>query len=94
MTPPPGHRPGTVTARLIELSAADGQLLRVLRTQIARYTNLGEQDYLDRGCAVLSVDPSGDHVLVQDFQFGRIDNGVFTALLGASPDVTFVAAGW
>jgi len=93
-TSPPGHRPGTVTARIIELSAADGQLLRVLRTQIARYTNLGEQDYLDGGCAVLSADPSGNHVLVQDFQFGRIDNGVFTALPGASADVTFVAAGW
>lgn len=64
------------------------------RTLTARYTNLDEQDYLDGGCAVLSVDPSGNHVLVQDFQFGRIDNGVFTALPGASTDATFVAAGW
>jgi hypothetical protein len=93
-TSPPGHSRGTVTARIIELSAADGQLLRVLRTQTARYANLGEQGYLDGGCAVLSVDPSGSHLLVQDFQFGRIDNGVFTALPGASADVTFVAAGW
>jgi hypothetical protein len=93
-TSPPGHSRGRVTARIIELSAADGRLLRVLRTQSARYTNLGEQDYLDGGCAVLSADPSGNHALVQDFQFGRIDNGVFTAMPGAGAGVTFVAAGW
>jgi len=93
-TSPPGHPQGRVTARIVELSAADGQLLRTLRTQTARYTNLGEQDYLDGGCAVLSVDPSGNHVLVQDFRFGRMDNGLFTALPGASANATFVAAGW
>ena len=93
-TSPPGHSQGRVTARIVELSAADGRLLRVLRTQTARYTSLGEQDYLDGGCAVLSVDSSGQHALVQDFQLGRIDNGVFTALPGASARATFVAAGW
>ena len=93
-TSPPGHPRGSVTARIIELSAADGQLLRVLRTQTARYTNVGEQDYLDGGCALLSTDPSGSHLLVQDFGFGRLDHGVFTALPGTSPDVTFAAAGW
>jgi hypothetical protein len=31
---------------------------------------------------------------VQDFGFGRLDHGVFTALTGTSPDVTFAAAGW
>lgn len=93
-TSPPGHSRGQVTARIIVLSAADGRLLRVLRTQTARYTNLDRQDYLDGGCAVLSADPSGNHVLVQDFPFGRIDNGVFTALPGATARTTFVAAGW
>jgi hypothetical protein len=93
-TSPPGHPRGSVTARIIELSAADGQLLSVLRMQTARYTDVGEQDYLDGGCALLSTDPSGSHLLVQDFGFGRLDQGVFTALPGASPDVTFAAAGW
>ncbi len=93
-TAPPGHQPGSVTAKIIELSAADGRLLRVLRTQTARYTSLGGQDRLDGGCAVLSVDPTGNHVLVQGFAFGRIDQGVFTALPGAMPGVTFVAAAW
>ena len=31
---------------------------------------------------------------MQDFTFGRIDNGVFTALPGATAGVTFVAAAW
>ena len=93
-TAPPGHQPGSVTAKIIELSAADGRLLRVLRTQTLRYTSLGGQDRLDGGCAVLSVDPTGDHVLVQAFAFARIDHGVFTALPGATPGVTFVAAAW
>ena len=93
-TAPPGHQPGSVTAKIIELSAADGRLLRVLRTQTLRYTSLGGQDRLDGGCAVLSVDPTGNHVLVQAFAFGRIDHGVFTALPGATPGVTFVAAAW
>jgi hypothetical protein len=38
---------------------------------------------------------SGQHVLVQAFSFGRIDNGVFTALPGAPPSsVPFAAAAW
>jgi hypothetical protein len=93
-TNPPGHPRGSVTAKIIELSAADGRLLRVLRTQTARYTNLGGQDDLDAGCVVLSTDPSGNYVLVQDFQFGRLDNGIFTALPGANPDVTYLAVRW
>ena len=93
-TAAPGHAPGRVTARIAVLSAADGRLLRVLRTQTARYTSVGEQDYLDGGCGVLSADPSGNHVLVQDFPFGRIDNGVFTALPGVTARTTFAAAGW
>ena len=93
-TASPGHQPGSVTAKIIELSAADGRLLRVLRTQTARYTSLGGQDRLDGGCAVLSVDPTGNHVLVQGFAFGRIDHGVFTSLPGATPGETSVAAAW
>ena len=43
---------------------------------------------------VCSLLPSGSHLLVQDFGFGRLDHGVYTALPGASPHVTFAAAGW
>ncbi len=38
-------------------------------------------------CQVLSVAGGGDHVLVQAFAFGRIDNGVFTSLPGTTPRV-------
>jgi hypothetical protein len=86
---------GTATAQVNELSAADGQLVRVLWTQTTRFANgADEQDALTAACAVLSVDPSGKHLLVQAFSFGRIDNGVFTALPGASPAVLFAAAAW
>jgi hypothetical protein len=43
---------------------------------------------------VLSVADDGDHVLVQAFAFGRLDNGVFTSLPGTSPHVLPVAAAW
>jgi hypothetical protein len=45
-------------------------------------------------CEVLSVAADGDHVLVQAFAFGRIDNGVFASLPGTTPHVLPVAAAW
>jgi hypothetical protein len=91
-----GRYHDTAVARIVELSAADGQLVRVLRTQTTRFANAtDEQDALDESCAVLSADATGQHVLVQAFSFGRIDNGVFTALPGAPPSsVLFAAAAW
>jgi hypothetical protein len=43
---------------------------------------------------VLAVAGDGDHVLVQAFAFGRIDNGVFTSLPGTTPRVLPVSAAW
>jgi hypothetical protein len=88
-----GHH--TATAQVAELSAADGRLVRVLRTQTARFGN--DADAADAAfsqCQVLSVAGGGDHVLVQAFAFGRIDNGVFTSLPGTTPRVLPVAAAW
>ena len=88
-----GHH--TATAQVAELSAADGRLVRVLRTQTARFGN--DADAADAAfsqCQVLSVAGGGDHVLVQAFAFGRIDNGVFTSLPGTAPRVLPVAAAW
>jgi hypothetical protein len=87
-----GH---TATARVVELSAANGQLTRVLGTQTARFGN----DAYATGavfsqCQVLSVAGDGDLVLIQAFAFGRIDNGVFTSLPGATPGVLPVSATW
>lgn len=86
---------GTAVAQIVELSAADGHLIRVLRTQVTRFpSTTDEQNALNAACAVLSVDPSGNHLLVQAFSFGRIDNGVFTALPGAAPGEFFAAGAW
>jgi hypothetical protein len=88
-----GHR--TATARVIELSATNGQLIRVLRTQTARFGNDADAaDAVFSQCQVLSVAGDGDHVLVQAFAFGRIDNGVSTPLPGTTPRVLPVAAAW
>jgi len=48
---------------------------------------------LEGSCSVLTIDPTGTHVLAVSFQLGRIDNGVFTALPGA-PVPEAVAAAW
>jgi hypothetical protein len=88
-----GHH--TATVRIAELSATDGRLVRVLRAQTARFGNDADaQDAIFSTCQVLSVAGDGYHVLVQAFAFGRIDNGVFTSLLGTTPRVLPVSAAW
>jgi hypothetical protein len=88
-----GHH--TATARVIERSATNGQLIRVLRTQTARFGNDADAaDAVFSQCQVLSVAGDGDHVLVQAFAFGRIDDGVFTSLAGTTPRVLPVSAAW
>jgi len=85
----------SATAQVVELSAANGQLIRVLRTQADRFSNDADaQDAIFSRCRVLSVAGDGDHVLVQAFAFGRIDNGVFTSLPGTTPRVLPVSAAW
>ena len=85
----------TATVRVVELSAVNGQLIRVLRTQTARFGNDADaMDAVFSTCQVLSVAGSGDQVLVQAFGFGRIDNGVFTSLPGTTPRVLPVSAAW
>jgi hypothetical protein len=88
-----GHR--AVTARVAELSATDGRVLRVLRTQTSRFPDdAAAQDAILTTCQVLSVAGDGDHVLVQALAFGRIDHGVFTSLPGMSPGALPVSAAW
>jgi hypothetical protein len=88
-----GHH--TATVRIAELSATDGRLVRVLRTQTARFGNDADaQDAIFSTCQVLSAASDGDHVLVQAFAFGRIDNGVFTSLPGTTRRVLPVSAAW
>jgi hypothetical protein len=75
----------TATARVVELSAADGRLMQVLHTQTAAFRN--DADALDAimsTCQVLSVAGQGGQVLAQAFAFGRIDDGIFTGLPSAA----------
>jgi hypothetical protein len=80
---------------VVELSAFHGQTIRVLRAQTAQFGNDADaQDAAFSTCQVLSVAGGGDHVLVQAFAFGRIDNGTFTSLPGTTSGVLPVAAAW
>jgi hypothetical protein len=84
------------TARIVELSAADGRLIRVLRTQTARiHASAEAADTIGSQCQVLSVaGDGGGQVLVQAFAFGRIGNGAFVPLPGTTPRILPVSAAW
>jgi hypothetical protein len=81
---PDGHGRDTVVAKIIELSARTGQLLRVLYTATVRNVSggLNGAGQLDQECNVRSLAPSGLHVLVACFMFGRVDGSHFTPLPG------------
>ena len=82
---PDGHGRYTVVAKVIELSADTGQLLRVLYTVTVRHASGGgggTAGSLDQGCNVLSLSPAGEHVLVACFAFGRVDGHGFRPLPG------------
>ena len=73
----------SVGAKVIELSAPTGQLLRVLYTAAAHGATGGSSGTPGPvGCEVLSLAPSGIHVLVTCFGFGRVDGDRFTPLPG------------
>ena len=82
---PDGHGRDTVVAKIVELSARTGRLLRVLHTAtVYRATpgNSGTVGQLDQNCNVLSLGPTGVHMLVACFAFGRLDGSRFTPLPG------------
>jgi hypothetical protein len=82
---PAGHGRYTVVAKVVELSARTGRLLRVLRTVTMRNATGGQNGtvgQLDQDCNVLSLAPTGTHVLVACFAIGRLDGDRFTPLPG------------
>ena len=100
---PDGHGTDTVVAKIVELSARTGRLLRVLSTTtehaVTPGENIGETGSLDESCYVLSLAPSGTNVLADCFGFGRTDGSRFTPLPGfPSPSSTGIsdehAAAW
>jgi len=80
---PDGHGTDTVVAKIIEMSARTGRLLRILSTTTVHGATRGGQGsagILDEDCNVLSLAPAGANVLVSCFTFGRVDNNSFTPL--------------
>ena len=82
--------PATIITKIISLSTQTGRVQQVLYAASAHghpqtYGNAGT--LAEQGCAVLSLDPTGQHPLVQCFLFGRfvfgtIGDGHFKALPG------------
>jgi hypothetical protein len=84
---PDGPGRDTVVAKIVELAARTGQLVRVLYTVTQRgvlgvASGASGAGQLDQGCNVLSLGPAGVHVLVACPGFGRVDGHRFTALPG------------
>jgi len=71
---------GTISAWTGEISRADPGRFRVFHTEAEHFIDTRTAAALGSSCAVLSVDPSGQHALVYGFSFGRLDGAVFTAL--------------
>jgi hypothetical protein len=71
---------GTITAQTGQISGLDSRQFSVFHSETRHFTDSRTAAVLGSSCAVLSVDPSGQHALVYGFRFGRLDGGVFTAL--------------
>jgi len=76
-----GHE--IVVARILELDAFSGRLVRVLYTDVQRHVSSGVGTItFDQGCNVLSLGPTGLNALVSCYDFGRITSVGFTPLSG------------
>jgi hypothetical protein len=88
-----GFGQDTVVAKIIELDARSGRLLRVLQTITMHGISTSNAHLLDQQCNVLSLAPTGLHALVACNAFGRIDGSVFTPLPGfPSPSSSGITA--
>ena len=88
----PSGKSTTMIMRILELSARDGRVIRVLlEASMDQYNQT--LLFQDQGCSVLGLGPAGVHALVEcttntRTTFGRLDNGRFTPL----PGVPFLAS--
>ena len=64
----------TVVVQFAELQASTGRLVRLLRTETARYDQVNVVTVED-SLGVLSLEPQGRYALVQGIQFGWLDVG-------------------
>jgi hypothetical protein len=86
-------------AQILQVRASGGRLVRVLRTQTARYSDEPEWNILNSASQVLSLDETGQYALVQTIQFGWLrvggpDPGRFTPLPGFPPGQEAFWAAW
>jgi hypothetical protein len=94
---PEGNGRDTVVAKIVELSAGTGRLLKVLYTATERHVPAGQDattnvSDLDQGCQVLSLGPTGVQPLADCFTFGRVEGGKLTPLAGfPSPSASGIA---
>ncbi len=96
---PDGHGTDTVAARVVELAARTGKLLRVLATTRVTGASTDENSpnsagSLEQGCNVLSLAPQGTNVLVDCFSFGRLGIHGFTPLRGSPAPVNGGSYAW
>ena len=70
----PRAKTHTVVVQFAELQASTGRLVRLLRTQTARY-DLVHVITLEVSLGVLSLSSQGRYALVQGIQFGWLDVG-------------------
>jgi hypothetical protein len=96
---PDGHGTDTVVARVVELAARTGKLLRVLAaTRVAGAStdqnSPNSAGSLEQGCNVLSLAPSGTNVLLDCFSFGRLGIHGFTPLHGSPAPVNGGVFAW
>jgi hypothetical protein len=85
---------GTVVGGLVELSARTGRPLRtLLAEQAAHSADPGNPGWYITPPVLVAADATGNHLLVSDDRFGRLDHGRFTALPGVAPQ-SAIAAAW
>jgi len=77
-----GDHAGRAQVRIVEISPQGGRLLKVLATTYVGYLGSPDRPLLAQRCALLSVGPTGLHVLLQCTRFGRFDGSRFTPLPG------------
>ena len=94
-----GPRTDTVVAKVVELNAQTGKLLRVLATTTVTRAPTDEDNpnsvgSLEQGCNVISLAPRGLNALVSCTSFGRVGTSGFTPLPGNPPAWDGSAFAW
>jgi hypothetical protein len=79
---PGAGRSGTARLRLVALAPRTGRVLTVYAAHQVRYSSAFAQFTADESCLAFGADATGSQSLVSCTRFGRLDNGVLTAIPG------------